>query len=110
MLSKDSARWQVSETHTACLSPPSPLFIGQPSKTGPEHRNRAQNPANCYRGLKAPPPPPGKMVTSPSIVLTANDVHVFYKIQVDVHHAIVLMYFQYNAISEIQYLNPAPVL
>ena len=38
--------------------PPPSLFIGQPSKTGPEHRNRAQNPANCYRGLKAPPPPP----------------------------------------------------
>ena len=38
--------------------PPPSLFIGQPSKTGPEHRNRAQNPANCYRGLKAPPPHP----------------------------------------------------
>ena len=36
------------------------------------------------------------MVTSPSIVLTANDVHVFYKIQVDVHHAIDFMIWKFH--------------
>ena len=53
-------------------------------------------------------PPPGKMVTSPSIVLTANDVHVFYKIQVDVHHAIDFNVFSIQCNIRNSVFKPGP--
>ena len=48
------------------------------------------------------------MVTSPSIVLTANDVHVFYKIQVDVHHAIDFNVFSIQCNIRNSVFKPGP--